>query len=445
MKNKSSIWIYIQSVRRTVCVLLALTLFGVGFSQDYARLSERTIMGTARYVGMSGAMSAIGGDPSAVRDNPAGLGLYRRTELMLTADVSTPNGAYFTVPQASWVFSVPTVRLQEIGVLYHNFMFSYHRLHTYDCLYLVERGGDVSLGRTLENLHLDNWGNFKFPTDEYNAYNKTRVQEYGAIHEVGFNWGMNVSNTWYVGAGIRVPIYRLYSYGDYEEKFDTQSPGRQNQFITNSSTLYLNGVGCSASLGLIYRPTVWLRLGLGIQTPSLGSLRTRTYGTLKALTDSVRTSEAPDQYGNDKQFHQPFNTTVSAAFQIGAYGMIAAQYDYAHAWNVDDRHTMKVGLEFIPVLGLYVNLGYAYESTFKPYRPAAIDPTFMRQDTYSMYPRVSQYASAAFGYRGQYMIVQAAYQFHWKQTAFYPLDKVQPFDLYQMTHRIVLTLGWHRD
>ena len=87
MRNHISIGISILSVRRTVCVLSALAVFGVGFSQDYARLSERTIIGTARYVGMSGAMTAIGGDPSAVTDNPAGLGLYRRAEAMVTMDI----------------------------------------------------------------------------------------------------------------------------------------------------------------------------------------------------------------------------------------------------------------------------------------------------------------------------------------------------------------------
>ena len=113
--------------------------------------------------------------------------------------------------------------------------------------------------------------------------------------------------------------------------------------------------------------------------------------------------------------------------------------------TMDDVHTFKVGLEFLPVVGLYVNLGYAYESTFKPYKPAHMDQTFARQDTYSFYPRVSQYASAAFGYRGTYMIIQAAYQYHWKQTAFYSMDDVAPWDIYGITHRIVLTLAWHRD
>ena len=77
MRNLRNIGLCNLSVRRTVCVLSALAVFDVGFlfSQDYTRLSERTIIGTARYVGMSGAMTAIGGDPSAVTDNPAELGL----------------------------------------------------------------------------------------------------------------------------------------------------------------------------------------------------------------------------------------------------------------------------------------------------------------------------------------------------------------------------------
>ena len=55
-------------------------------AQDVQRFSERHIVGSARYVGMSGAMTAIGGDPSAILDNPAGLGLYRRSEFSITLD-----------------------------------------------------------------------------------------------------------------------------------------------------------------------------------------------------------------------------------------------------------------------------------------------------------------------------------------------------------------------
>ena len=354
----------IRSIVFSVCILYSVLCTPI-FAQDFARLSERTIIGTARYIGMAGAMSAIGGDPSAVKDNPAGLGLYRRAELMLTTDVSFGQGdRLFTVPQASWEFSIPTNKLKEAGVLYHNFMFSYNRLHTYDRIYDCVGGNDLSLGDKLARLDGINWGDFKFCNDIYNSYNRTRVNEYGAVHEFAFNWGMNVSNTWYVGAGIRVQHYQFSSIGSYSEDFARKNDQGKNMYLDNATSLYLRGAGCSAAFGLIYRPISWIRLGLGLETPSFGGINTRSSGTLTALTDSVRQSSSPYQNSSDKTFHQAFRTTASAALQVGAYGLLAFQYDYRHAYFMDDIHTLKVGLEFIPVVGLYVNLGYAYESTF---------------------------------------------------------------------------------
>ena len=51
---------------------------------DAAKLLQTDISGTARYMGMAGSMGAVGGDATAIKDNPAGLGLYTRSELMGT-------------------------------------------------------------------------------------------------------------------------------------------------------------------------------------------------------------------------------------------------------------------------------------------------------------------------------------------------------------------------
>ena len=72
--------------RLLLILFFAYSLLSMAYSQDVQRFAERQIIGTARYVGMGGAMTAVGGDPSAVLDNPAGLGLYRRSELMLSLD-----------------------------------------------------------------------------------------------------------------------------------------------------------------------------------------------------------------------------------------------------------------------------------------------------------------------------------------------------------------------
>ena len=51
---------------------------------DAARYSSFTSGGTARSLGMAGAFSAVGADLSSTWLNPAGLALYRRSEIAFT-------------------------------------------------------------------------------------------------------------------------------------------------------------------------------------------------------------------------------------------------------------------------------------------------------------------------------------------------------------------------
>lgn len=43
------------------------------------KFAENSLTGTARYVGMGGAMEALGADISTISSNPAGLGLFRKS------------------------------------------------------------------------------------------------------------------------------------------------------------------------------------------------------------------------------------------------------------------------------------------------------------------------------------------------------------------------------
>lgn len=58
---------------------------------DALRFSTLTQGGTARSNGMANAFGALGADPVAVAINPAGLGLYRTSEISFTPalDVNT--------------------------------------------------------------------------------------------------------------------------------------------------------------------------------------------------------------------------------------------------------------------------------------------------------------------------------------------------------------------
>ena len=58
-----------------------------------AKLAAPQLTGTARYVGMGGAMEALGADISTISSNPAGVGLFRKSQLSLSAGVIAQSGA----------------------------------------------------------------------------------------------------------------------------------------------------------------------------------------------------------------------------------------------------------------------------------------------------------------------------------------------------------------
>lgn len=440
---------------------LALLLFSAyAGAQDYSRISERDIMGTSRYVAMSGAMTAVGGDPSAVMDNPAGLGVYRRSEVMFTMDYMgdrTSDGqqsssrGLFMVPQGSFVFSYGDPYEDE-GVICNNFMLSYQRFKTYNrTIKASNPDADASMGALMADYEVPM--DIAYPADPKNVASEIRLDESGYVNQYAFDWGINISHRLYIGAGARMYSYRLTADADYYEQFANTVlvDGKYVPYdIENENSTILSGVGFGGAFGLIYRPCGWLRLGASVLTPTVNTLNTYTSGRLSAQTDTLRYSNAPDLHSRTTErsedgYSAPLRATFGAALQIGDYGLLSLQYDLTHARYMANRHTLKAGLEFVPVVGLYLNAGYAYESTFSKQAPAAvgIDPTFERQDTHSVFPLSTQYVSAGIGYRGALFIAQLAYQYRWQQMQLYAHEDATPYGINTDTHRLVLTLGWH--
>ena len=440
---------------RYILVFVLCSLFLIpAQAQDYDRLSERQIMGTARYVGMSGAMTAIGGDPSAVNDNPAGLGVYRHSEVMLTMDFQrdrTRQDKCDSLPQTTNLFMVPQVSFvvafanpnKDQGVISNNLMFSYSRLRSYSRELKLYAGSDCSMGYLLGSAGIDLGINY--PTDYYNTYSDFRLRESGYVNQYNLDWAINISHRLYIGAGLCMYSYRYAAEADYYELFSQTNTDGKFYDLENENSLIMSGFGVGASFGLIYRPCQWVRLGASILTPTANTVRCSTSGTMSSQTDSLRFRSAPNAYEQWKDYHAPLRASFGAALQVGLYGMLSLQYDYSHAKDADDLHTLRAGLEIVPVPGFYLNAGYCYESTFsKSYRIVSIDPYFERYDTHTLRPKSTQYVSGAIGYRGQVFIAQLAYQYRWQNLRMYTYETAQPIDINADTHRIVLTLGWHR-
>ena len=74
-----------KNIRFTIvilCTLVGSTIVSAQSLYDAARFMGNDLNGTARFVGMGGAMGALGGDISTMGTNPAGIGIYRSSDVM---------------------------------------------------------------------------------------------------------------------------------------------------------------------------------------------------------------------------------------------------------------------------------------------------------------------------------------------------------------------------
>ena len=477
--------------RFLLILLLAYSLSPIANSQDVQRFSERQIIGTARYVGMGGAMTAIGGDPSAVLDNPAGLGLYRRSEISLTFDETidrteqsslipehtTPASkrTRFAAPNISaiWAWGNPQ---KQRGMIYSNFMLAANRLANFN-RDIVVTGEGMGLASTLcaltngleeqylqnqpwddaeigwlsilgyeaylinpivDSLELDVMKKFQW-TPAVDFTNGTlSVSESGTYDQYTLSWAGNINNQWYLGLSLNIPTL------SYIKRTSHQETDRVNS-AELKSLYHLSGVGVSGSVGLIFRPIQALRIGASFQTPTVMSLSVQTEGDMYSSIGGQNYEILTPASGvSNTEMMSPLRSSVSVAGQIGNKGLLAVQYDYAHSAEMEDVHTLRVGAEAQVTRGLFLNAGYVYESSFMKEDPVwMLGYNEIRTDMDYRYTASSQYASVGFGYRGNGIVAQLAYQYRWQTLHQYASEmQLLPFEIGTQTHRIVATLAW---
>ena len=463
-------------------LLLAYSLSPIAYSQDVQRFAERGTIGSARYVGIGGAMTAIGGDPSAAMVNPAGLGLYRRSEISVSIDETIDNTQQvgsndtyqrtrFTAPQISAIWAWGNSQKQR-GLVYNNFMFSLNRLANFN-RDIVVKGAGMGMVPTICNITNDEGGvSEEFlvnkPWDNveigwlsilgYEAYlidpienNKWKpavdftdgslsISETGTSDQYTLSWAGNISNQWYIGIGLNIPTI------NYTKHTSLREENKQNSSSAElKSMFHVSGVGVSGSFGLIYRPIQALRIGASLQTPTILSFSRQStgdmYSTIAGQKYEVLT---PESGVMDIDIASPLRTSVSVAGQLGKIGLIAVQYDYAHSNEMEDIHTLRMGAEAQMTRGLFLNAGYVYESSFMKEDPKwLLGYNEIRTDMDYRYTAATQYASAGIGYRSDVVVAQLAYQYGWQTIHQYASEEqALPFYVDTHTHRIVATLAW---
>lgn len=312
---------------------MALGTVTAAFAQgavDAYQLSQSQLRGTARYMSMGGAFGALGGDLSTLNQNPAGIGVYRSSEIGATLDVdlqrftmsgtgSDANTHKQTRAACNNFGYVGAVNTSSSIMPYFQWGVTYNRINSFERYYRgyfpqintswtnyvagVSQG--YSTGELLGTDIYDPFFDSNVPWISALAYNtmlinpspwqqgsqqqyvglyqqgstgdaQVEVREKGYVDEYSINFGGNFANTvyWGLGFGITDLSYSQWSYYD-EQISNALVPNANDNGLTRGAAEWgienfrtVSGTGFNVKFGLIFKPVNEFRVGLAIHSPT---------------------------------------------------------------------------------------------------------------------------------------------------------------------------------
>ena len=371
-------------MKRTLSIIaIALSTAGITIGQsefDALKFIQPEINGTARYTSMAGAFGALGGDPSAIKDNPAGLGIYRKSELTATLGINTQETTTnwrdgnttiegFYRPgfnNLAFVMSMPVSSYSNSNLVHSNFSFSINRLKDFNRNIRINGGSGSSSSLTDYLAYFSEGisGYDLYEASGYNPYNNIYIpwmsamaanaglitevdtvnniwesvllsnetvspyytlREEGYLNEYALSWSGNFNNRLFLGATLNFYDLDYRSETEYEEIFSGD-----DGYMSLINTFRSNGTGAGLKVGTIYAPLDNLRLGLSLQTPIIFTVKDLQYADLKYgyKTDNgfINDKEMTPEGDNLYKLQGPFTYNISGSYIFGNKGVIGIEY-----------------------------------------------------------------------------------------------------------------------
>ena len=372
-------------MKKLILTLFAVAaLMSVSFGQyvDQALIfSQQNFGSTARSKAMGNAFGAVGGDFSSLSINPAGLGIYMRSEVTTTLNMiglNSTEATYqgqitddrrnsFNFRNFGYVLATP-VQGGGSGLVSFNFGIGFNKLNNFNQTISVGKNGsphsrmdafaENTNGINSTNLLDENnpytngtpwesklaWEtyliNVKNPDQNHmgNTYESIllinelvdenlTVNKEGFLNEYLASFGANFNHQLYIGATIG--LQDLF----YNES-KTYSEDGEFGYFDYYSTARTRGVGYNLKLGIIYRPVPALRLGAAIHTPTFFDLKEDYSSVMSSNLKNVSTAadglwKAETPLGDYAyRMDSPMRAIGSLAFQFGKKGIISLDYEY---------------------------------------------------------------------------------------------------------------------
>ena len=330
---------------------------------------------TARSMSMGNAFTSLGGDFTSAFLNPAGLGIYRGSEFVVSPGLNYAGtkAAYFDQSNSDYSFRpfgnigyVGTYMSgRETGLVSATYALGYTRLNNlsnkayikginpdnsltdYFMSYADETHPD-DLNSFYERLAFDAYlidtmpgGSLLYQTPVWlpSSQRKT-VDTKGGKGEWNFSMGMNFSNVFYTGFGIGFQTISMDRSLVHSE-FDDYSMSDFKTFSFNED-LDVTGSGLSLRMGLLVRVLEVVRIGGSIHMPTFYRIEETYYNTMRSEFDNppdgvnytfdVKPTDKDANLLDKGQFEYKLNTPLrlmgGVSVQLGSSGIVTADVEY---------------------------------------------------------------------------------------------------------------------
>jgi len=340
---------------------------------DALRYSQIFYSGTARFNAMGGAFTALGADMSTLSQNPAGIGMYRSSELTLTPGLnfvkSTTNFGNFSEDyvnkfnfnQFGYVANVAQ-NVSNVNTFIFNIGFSYNRTNSFnqqifvsginnsssiaDSWVMYSNGTNYRNLTGAEGIAYDVWiidtitgsGGNRYgtvysnygdnPPSVYGQKMKRAVTYDGYLAEYALSFGGNYSDKVYFGATLGINKLLFSSYSEHDETMDKSLP---SQFANlNYVEYYKNdGAGFTFKLGAILKPVDMLRIGVALHTPTYYKIDEYFYDKISSkFTDGDSYKANNEDMRFNYALKTPLRVLTGVSVQIQKFALLSADYEY---------------------------------------------------------------------------------------------------------------------
>lgn len=341
---------------------------------ENANIASEDLNGTARYVGMGGAMDALGADISTIGTNPAGIGLFRHTTANLSFGLisqqdaksfANGNKTNMSFDQVGFVYSKRTGRNS-----FFNIAFNYHKSRNFDqILYASDALNGASQNKLsyikgaegLFNVYKNSNGIYvadknTFNQVDYLYYNALLSEEDGSFYyndanhftfdrantgyigEYDFNVSGNINDRVYLGLTFGISDVHYKGYSEYTETLVDINGGNVGS-VTLSDERRITGTGFNVKAGVIIRPFEYspFRIGFSVSTPTWYDLTTSNYTTLANNSQAGLYDSGQSYESYDFKLYTPWKFGLSLGTTVGTYFAFGAGYEYSDYSNLDSR------------------------------------------------------------------------------------------------------------